>query len=163
MVLVPEEFVHLHAHCEYSLLDGLGRVGDLVRAAADMRMPALALTDHGTMFGAIEFYGKAKDAGIKPIVGCEVYVADRPLGERPGPDAKNYHLVLLAENEVGYRNLIRLTTDAHLRGFYRKPRVDQELLRRHADGLICLSGCASGELASLISAGDLSAAEEKAD
>lgn len=160
---LTDEFVHLHAHCEYSLLDGLGRVGDLVQTAADMNMPALALTDHGTMFGAIEFYGKARDAGIKPIIGCEVYVSDRPLAERPGPDAKNYHLVLLAENETGYRNLIRLTTDAHLRGFYRKPRVDQQLLAEHADGLICLSACASGELASLILADDLAAAEEKAD
>lgn len=160
---MSDQFVHLHAHCEYSLLDGLGRLGDLVQAAADMRMPALALTDHGTMFGAVEFYSKAREAGVKPIIGCEVYVSDRPLSERAGSDARNYHLVLLAENETGYRNLIRLTTDAHLRGFYRKPRVDQELLQAHSEGLICLSACASGELASLILEDNLAAAEEKAD
>jgi DNA polymerase-3 subunit alpha len=145
------------------LLDGLGRVGDLVSAAASMEMPALALTDHGTMFGAIEFYGKAKDKGVKPIIGCELYLADRPLGQRPGPDSKNYHLLLLAENETGYRNLIHLTTEAHLQGFYRKPRVDHQMLESHSDGLICLSGCASSELAAIIQTGDLAAAEEKAD
>lgn len=160
---MSDPFVHLHAHCEYSLLDGLGRVGDLVTAAASMDMPALALTDHGTMFGAIEFYQKARDKGVKPIIGCEVYLADRPLGERAGSDAKNYHLVLLAQNEVGYRNLIHMTTEAQLRGFYRKPRIDHNLLAAHSDGLICLSGCASSELASIILGGDLAAAEEKAD
>jgi DNA polymerase-3 subunit alpha len=160
---VSDPFVHLHAHCEYSLLDGLGRVGDLVSAAATMGMPALALTDHGTMFGAIEFYSKAKEKGVKPIIGCEVYLADRPLGDRPGPDAKNYHLVLLAENETGYRNLIHLSTEAHLQGFYRKPRVDHQMLAAHSAGLICLSGCASSELSSIILSGDLAAAEEKAD
>jgi DNA polymerase-3 subunit alpha len=160
---VSDPFVHLHTHCEYSLLDGLGRVGDLVSAAAALHMPALALTDHGTMFGAIEFYEKAKDKGVKPIIGCEVYLADRPIGDRPGPDAKNYHLVLLAENEVGYRNLIHLATEAQLRGFYRKPRIDHHMLAAHSEGLVCLSGCASSELASIILSGDLAAAEEKAD
>jgi DNA polymerase-3 subunit alpha len=160
---LSDQFVHLHAHCEYSLLDGLGRLGDLVDAAAGMQMPALALTDHGTMFGAVEFYSKAKQVGIKPIIGCEVYVADRPLDERAGSDAKNYHLVLLAENEAGYRNLIRLTTEAHLRGFYRRPRVDHALLEAHSEGLICLSGCASGELASSLLSDNLSEAENLAD
>lgn len=161
--LSVSEFVHLHCHSQYSLLDGLGRIGDLVAATQEAGMPALALTDHGTMFGAIEFYGKAKEAGIKPIVGCEVYVSDHSLDQRPGPDSKTHHLVLLAENETGYRNLIRLTTDAHLRGFYRKPRVDHQLLADHSDGLICLSGCASSELSALILRGDLAGAEEKAD
>lgn len=160
---MPQEFVHLHCHSEYSLLDGLGRIDDLVHAAAEAQMPALALTDHGTMFGAIDFYGKARDLGVKPLIGCEVYVSDRPLDERPGTDARNYHLVLLAENEVGYRNLVRLTTEAHLRGFYRKPRVDHRLLEAHNAGLVCLSGCASSELARLILQNDLPAAEEKAD
>ncbi|HEX8918468.1 MAG TPA: DNA polymerase III subunit alpha, partial [Chloroflexota bacterium] len=157
------EFVHLHTHSEYSLLDGLGRVPDLVAAAANQEMPALALTDHGTMFGAVEFFGKAKEAGVKPILGCEVYVSDRPLQERPGPDAENFHLLLLAENEAGYRNLIRLTSEAHLRGFYRKPRVDHALLEQFSDGLICLSGCASAEVPRLIQKGNLPAAEERAD
>jgi len=157
------DFVHLHAHSAYSLLDGLGRVPDLVNAAVSQNMTALALTDHGTMFGAVEFYSKAREAGIKPIIGCEVYVSDRPLEEKGSPDSHTYHLVLLAENEVGYRNLIRLTTDAHLRGFYRKPRVDHALLEAHSDGVICLSACASGELATLILEGKLPEAEELAD
>lgn len=160
---MPDSFVHLHAHSCYSLLDGVARVDDLVASAVQSNMPALALTDHGTMFGAIEFYKKAKEAGIKPIVGCEVYVADRPLDQRPGTGAENYHLVLLAENEEGYRNLIQLTSKAHVDGFYRKPRVDHDLLARHAGGLICLSGCASGELANLILRDDLPGAEALAD
>jgi DNA polymerase-3 subunit alpha len=145
------------------LLDGLGRIDDLLHAAVDAGMPAIALTDHGTMFGAIEFYGKAKELGIKPIVGCEVYVSDAPLEQRPGPGSKNYHLVLLAENEIGYRNLIKLSTEAHLRGFYRKPRVDHQLLEQHSEGLICLSGCASSELSARILDDNLPAAEELAD
>lgn len=157
------EFVHLHCHSEFSLLDGVGRLKDIIAAASDHGMGALALTDHGTMFGTIDFYSRAKDAGVKPIIGCEVYVADRSLAERPGPDAKNYHLVLLAENETGYRNLIALTTEAHVRGFYRKPRVDHELLAGHAEGLICLSGCASGELARAILEGDERKVLEVAD
>jgi DNA polymerase-3 subunit alpha len=160
---VSDPFVHLHTHSCYSLLDGLGRIDDLIQCAVESEMPALAMTDHGTMFGAIEFYSKARAAGIKPIIGCEVYVSDRSLDERPGAGAQNYHLVLLAENEAGYRNLIRLTTEAHLRGFYRKPRVDHALIEQHAEGLICLSGCASSELATFILNGDLSRAEECAD
>jgi DNA polymerase-3 subunit alpha len=160
---VRDSYVHLHAHSCFSLLDGLARVDDLVSAAKEAKMPALALTDHGTMFAAIEFFQKAQEAAIKPIVGCEVYVADRPLEERPGPGSSNYHLVLLAENEAGYRNLIRLTTEAHLRGFYRKPRVDHALLEHHAEGLVCLSGCASSELAGRILSDDEAGAEELAD
>jgi DNA polymerase-3 subunit alpha len=156
-------FVHLHSHSCFSLLDGLGRIDDLLECAAQNGMPALALTDHGTMFGAIEFYSRAKAAGVKPIVGCEVYVSDRPLTERPQPGSQNYHLVLLAENEDGYRNLLELTTRAHLDGFYRKPRIDHALIEKHAEGLICLSGCASSELATMILKGDLGAAEERAD
>jgi DNA polymerase-3 subunit alpha len=160
---MSDRFVHLHCHSEYSLLDGLGRIGQLVEAAAGAGMSALALTDHGTLFGAVDFFGKAKEAGIKPIVGCEVYVADRPIEEKPGSAAQNYHLVLLAENAVGYRNLIKLSSEAHLRGFYRRPRVDHALLQQHSEGLICLSACANGEVARLIQAGDLPAAEERAD
>lgn len=160
---VTDSFVHLHNHTSYSLLDGLARIDDLLQSAVDFDMSALALTDHGTMFGAIEFYGKAKELGVKPIIGCEVYVADAPLETRPGPGSKNYHLVLLAENEVGYRNLIQLTTQAHLHGFYRKPRVDHALLERHSEGIICMSACASSEVSRLILAGDLVAAEARAD
>jgi DNA polymerase-3 subunit alpha len=126
-------------------------------------MPALALTDHGTMFGAIDFYSRAKALDVKPIIGCEVYVSDRPLEERPRPGAQNFHLVLLAENETGYRNLIELTTRAHLDGFYRKPRVDRALIEKHSGGLICLSGCASSELATFLLNGDMREAEECAD
>jgi DNA polymerase-3 subunit alpha len=160
---VSDRFVHLHNHTSYSLLDGLARIDDLLESAVGFGMPALALTDHGTMFGAIEFYGKAKEVGVKPIIGCEVYVADAPLSKHPGPESKNYHLVLLAENEIGYRNLIQLTTQAHLRGFYRKPRVDHELLERHSEGLICMSACASSEIARLILDGNLGGAEDRAD
>jgi DNA polymerase-3 subunit alpha len=160
---MSDAFVHLHTHSCYSLLDGLGRIDDLLDCAVEAGMPAMALTDHGTMFGAIEFYSCAKTLDVKPIVGCEVYVSDRPLDERPRPGSQNYHLVLLAENEVGYRNLIELTTRAHVDGFYRKPRIDHALIEEHADGLICLSGCASSELAGAILGGDLRAAEECAD
>ena len=160
---MSESFVHLHNHTSYSLLDGLGRIDDLVQAAHDHGMPAVALTDHGAMFGAIEFYSKARDVGVKPIIGCEAYIADRPLSEKPTPASKSHHLLLLAENEIGYRNLIKLTTEAHLRGFYRKPRVDHDLLQQHADGLVCLSGCAASEIPSMIMSGDISGAERRAD
>ena len=160
---LPGSFVHLHAHSSYSLLDGLARIDDMLQTAKDAGMPALALTDHGAMFGAIEFYGKARELGIKPIIGCEVYVSGEPLDDKPGPQSKTFHLVLLAENEIGYRNLIQLTTAAHLRGFYRKPRVDHALLEKHNEGLICLSGCASGELARTILEGNLRVAEQLAD
>lgn len=160
---MPASFVHLHVHTCYSLLDGVSRIDDLLACAAEARMPALAVTDHGTMFAAIDFYTKAHEAGIKPIVGCEVYVADRALAERPGPGSQNYHLTLLAENETGYRNLMQLSTRAHLDGFYRKPRVDHALLERYSEGLVCLSGCASGELAGAIQRDDSEASEALVD
>lgn len=160
---MSSSFVHLHNHSCYSLLDGLSRIDDLIESAVAHDMPALALTDHGVMFGAIEFVEQARSRGVKPIVGCEVYVADRPLEERASAGAENYHLVLLAENETGYRNLMQLTTQAHLRGFYRKPRVDHALLEKHAEGLVCLSGCASGELAGRIQKDDMVGAAELAD
>lgn len=159
---MSNSFVHLHTHSSYSLLDGVSRIDDLLRTAIDEGMPAVALTDHGVMHGAIEWVSRARELGIKPIVGCEVYVADRPLEQRPDAGAQNYHLVLLAQNEVGYRNLIQLSTAAHLQGFYRKPRVDRGLLERHHEGLICLSACASGEVASRIVEGDQAGAEEVA-
>lgn len=153
-------FVHLHTHSHYSLLDGLSKVKDMVGLAKDYDMPALALTDHGVMYGAIDFYSACKKAGIKPIIGCEVYVACRSrLQKEAGIDNKRYHLTLLAKNNEGYQNLIKLTTAAHLDGFYYKPRIDKEILRSHSQGLIALSGCPAGELGRAIQSGNKESAE----
>lgn len=144
-------FVHLHLHTEYSLLDGAARIEKVVARAKELGMPALAITDHGVMYGVIDFYKACKQVGIKPIIGCEVYVAPRKRTNRePGKDDNNYHLVLLAENAQGYKNLIYLVSQAYIEGFYYKPRVDKELLRRHAGGLIALSACLAGEVSELI-------------
>lgn len=140
-------FTHLHVHTEYSLLDGAARIGKVVQRAVDLGMKSLAITDHGVMYGVIDFYKACHKAGIKPIIGCEVYVAPHGRKERiPGRDEKSRHLVLLAENEEGYHNLLRLVTLAHVEGFYYKPRVDKELLRTHSKGLIALSACLAGEV-----------------
>lgn len=140
------DFVHLHLHSQFSLLDGANRLDDVIKAAGEAGMPAVALTDHGNMFGAIEIYNKARAAGIKPIVGMEAYVAQGSrLDRTPGRGSSN-HLVLLAKDETGYRNLLKLTSSAFLEGFYYKPRVDKELLRQHSEGLICLSACLKGEI-----------------
>ncbi len=158
---MPEPFVHCHLHTEYSLLDGSARIEPIVRAAAAMGMPAVAMTDHGAMYGAVEFYVKARQHGLKPIVGLEAYVAPRRHNDRdPKIDANPYHLVLLAVSEEGYRNLLRLTTTAHLDGFYYKPRVDRDLLARHHRGLIALSGCLQGEVAQSVLRDDMRAAAE---
>ncbi|PKM47186.1 MAG: DNA polymerase III subunit alpha [Firmicutes bacterium HGW-Firmicutes-8] len=144
---MSEGFIHLHVHTEYSLLDGAARVKELVAAAAAKGMPALAITDHGSMFGIVEFYKAAKKAGVKPILGCEVYVAPRTMEERePGKDDANYHLVLLAENKTGYRNLLHIVSEAYTRGFYYKPRTDKDTLRRYSEGLIAFSACLGGEI-----------------
>ncbi len=143
-------FTHLHVHTEYSLLDGMCRIPTLVSKAKEMGMDSLAITDHGVMYGAIEFYQAAIEVGIKPIIGCEVYVAPDSHLSRTAGDKNNYHLVLLARNLTGYHNLIELTTKAHLDGFYYKPRVDKELLQEHHKGLIALSACLSGEIPRLI-------------
>lgn len=140
-------FVHLHTHTEYSLLDGANRIQPLVNKALSMGMPALAITDHGVMSGAIEFYQACLDAGIKPIIGCEVYVAPRKRTDRdPRKDSSAFHLLLLAQNPTGYKNLIRLSTIASLEGFYYKPRVDHEVLQQYSEGLIATSGCLSSEV-----------------
>ncbi|OGL66219.1 DNA polymerase III subunit alpha [Candidatus Uhrbacteria bacterium RIFCSPLOWO2_01_FULL_47_24] len=147
-------FVHLHTHSHYSLLDGLPKIHDLVAKAKEFGCPALALTDHGVMYGALEFYQACKKAGVKPIIGMEAYMA---LGEkeekRAGVDKDYHHLTLLARNEEGYRNLMMLTTIAHLEGFYYKPRIDKNLLRVHGKGLIALSGCLRGEISRALMAG----------
>lgn len=142
------KFVHLHVHTEYSLLDGAGRIKDLIDAASRMDMPAIAITDHGVMYGVLDFYLEAKNKGIKPIIGCEVYVAPRSRFDRePKIDDKNYHLVLLAENQQGYYNLLKLVSLSFLEGFYYRPRVDYEILSKYSRGLIALSACLGGEIA----------------
>jgi DNA polymerase-3 subunit alpha len=144
-------FVHLHVHSEYSLLDAMCRTEELVRRCVEQRMPALALTDHGNLCGAIEFYKYAHEHGIKPIIGCELYVAPRSRHTKSKEDGtKYYHLTVLARNETGYRNLVKLTSLGYVEGFYYKPRVDKELLRRYSQGLIILSGCRSSEICRLL-------------
>ena len=141
------KFVHLHTHSHYSMLDGMGKIGDLIKKAKADGQPALALTDHGVMHGAVEFYEECEKAGIKPIIGCEVYVAPRTHKDKvPRTDAHPYHLILLAKDFAGYKNLLKLTTVAHLEGYYYKPRVDKDLLRKHSKGLIALSACIQGEI-----------------
>ncbi len=143
----PVHFVHLHTHSHYSLLDGLSKVDKMIALAKEHNMPAVALTDHGAMYGAIDFYQTAVKAGVKPILGVETYVAFRTRHDKePGIDNKIYHLTLLAKNNKGYQNLISLVTKAHLEGYYYKPRVDKDLLRMYSEGVIALSGCFGGEL-----------------
>lgn len=155
------DFVHLHVHSEYSLLDGLSSCNELAERAVDLGMPALALTDHGTMYGAIQFYKSCRAAGIKPIIGMETYVAPRGRNDRdPQRDRTPYHLVLLAKSNTGYHNLMRLATLAQLEGFYYKPRVDREILEAYNEGLIALSGCGSSELARRINKGQHEKARE---
>ncbi|HZJ85297.1 MAG TPA: DNA polymerase III subunit alpha [Syntrophomonadaceae bacterium] len=147
-------FVHLHNHSEYSLLDGACRIKDLVSRAVELEMPAIAITDHGVLYGVIDFYREAKKQGIKPIIGCEVYVATRSRFDKEANiDDTQFHLVLLCENEVGYKNLVALVSKAYTEGFYYRPRVDHELLAKHSEGLIALSACIAGEIPRAILAG----------
>jgi DNA polymerase-3 subunit alpha len=155
-------FSHLHVHTEYSLLDGMCRIPQLVERARELGMESLAITDHGAMYGAIQFYLAAREAGVKPIIGCEVYVAPNSRFGREASDKNHYHLVLLAKNLAGYHNLIQLTTKANLEGFYYKPRVDRELLEQHHQGLIALSACLAGEIPRLILGGQLEEAKKAA-
>ncbi len=156
-------FVHLHVHSEYSLLDGACRIDRAAQRAREMGQPALAITDHGVMYGAVAFYKACKDAGIRPVIGCEVYVAPRSMESKEHGIDNNYsHLILLCRNETGYRNLCHLVSEAFTRGFYVKPRIDWELLRSHAEGLICLSGCLAGEIPQALLHGDLAAARKRA-
>jgi DNA polymerase III subunit alpha len=147
-----EKFTHLHVHSHYSLLDGLSKIDELVNRAKELGMPALALTDHGVMYGTIPFYNACLEAGIKPIIGVEAYIAPRTLQSKEGKiDADYFHLTLLAKNDAGYKNLLKLTTIAHIDGYYYKPRIDLDALKKHSDGLIALSGCMRGELARAVS------------
>ncbi len=155
-------FTHLHVHTEYSMLDGLSRIEPLVQKAKDLGMDSLAITDHGGLHGAIDFYRTAKAAGIKPIIGCEMYVAHGSRHGRSQEDKTPYHLTVLAKDLSGYQNLVKLVTGAHLEGFYYKPRVDRELLERHHEGLIVLSGCPSGEVPELIAQGRMEEASAAA-
>ena len=154
-------FIHLHGHTEYSLLDGLSKVNKLVKAVKEMGMPAVAMTDHGVMYGAIEFYKACLAEGIKPIIGCEVYVAKRSHKDKEGKlDTEPYHLTLLAKNYQGYKNLMKMVSVAHLDGYYYKPRVDKELLKEFHEGVIALSGCAGGEFAESLKEDDFRMGEE---
>ena len=161
--MARDSFVHLHLHTEYSLLDGSIRMKELMKKAAEFKMPAVAITDHGNLFGAIEFYQEAHNAGVKPIIGCEAYIApgshkDRPASRRDSA----YHITLLAQNETGYRNLVKLVTTAHLDGFHYAPRIDKELLAERSAGLIGLSGCLAGEINSAIQANNIEKAKQSA-
>ncbi|BFD24969.1 MAG: DNA polymerase III subunit alpha [Candidatus Parcubacteria bacterium] len=156
-------FVHLHNHTHFSLLDGLTKIDELIEKAKSEGSPAVAITDHGVLYGAIEFYQKCKKTGIKPIIGVETYVAPRSRFDKLGrSDAKNYHLILWAENNTGYHNLIELISAAHLEGYYYKPRVDWDLLTRYHEGVIAASACLGGELAQMILAGDEAGAKKRA-
>lgn len=156
-------FINLHVHSEYSLLDGACRIKDMVSRAKEMGQTALAVTDHGNMYAAVEFYKECMSQGIKPIIGCEVYVAPRSRFDKTaGAMYRPYHLILLCKNETGYKNLIKMVSLGFTEGFYSKPRVDLELIKEHSDGLICLSGCVAGEIPRKIASGDYNEAKDTA-
>ncbi len=158
-----QSFAHLHVHSEFSLLDGLCKIPDLIRRTKELGMDSIAITDHGAMHGAMDFYMAARDEGVKPIVGCEFYVASRTRHDRDRKlDMTSRHLTVLAANEAGYRNLLQLATKAQLEGFYYRPRIDRELLAEHSAGLICLSGCESGEVPRSVLDGNPDDARERA-
>ena len=137
------DFVHLHLHTEYSLLDGVGKIDEYLARAVELGMSSMAITDHGNMFGAVEFYKKAMKKGIKPIIGMEAYIAEKESEIKEG---KNFHLILLAKNETGYKNLVKISSYAYVNGFYYKPRADKKFLKEHSEGLIALSACMAGEI-----------------
>ena len=154
------KFIHLHTHSHYSLLDGLSKIEDMVKTAKKYGMNALAVTDHGNMYGAIEFYKEAQKIGIKPIIGVEAYIAERGRKDKEfGIDSKRYHLTLLAKNKQGYKNLMRLVTLANLEGYYYKPRMDKEILREFHEGIICMSGCMGSQLSQAVLADNTEKAE----
>ncbi len=153
-------FTHLHTHTEYSLLDGISRIPDLVNRTRELGMDAMSITDHGSLYGAVDFYSECKDAGIKPIIGCEMYVAHNSRHDRTPNERTANHLVLIAKDNTGYRNLLQLVTRSHLEGFHYRPRIDKELLEEHRQGLICLSGCPSAEVPILLADGNYDAAKQ---
>jgi len=155
-------FVHLHVHTQYSMLDGAIRLSDLIDKSREYGMDAVAITDHGAMHGALEFYAKAKKAGIKPLVGCEFYIAQKSHLIHDKTAGHNFHIVLLAMNRSGYQNLMKLASIAQTEGFYYKPRIDQELLFEHQEGLIALTACLHGEIPWRITHNDMDGAREKA-
>ncbi len=160
---MPAEFTHLHLHTDYSLLDGACDVDKLVAHVAALGQKSVAMTDHGNIYGAVHFFNSAKEKGIKPILGCELYICkEEDHRAAPNPDLKYNHLLVLAENEEGYRNLVRLTSEAALHGFYRKPRVSKAFLAKHSAGLIGFSGCLAGEVAEHIMAGKYESAKKTA-
>src|SRR3989338_7684204 len=145
---IPQH-VPLHLHTEYSLLDGASRIKDLIKKAKENNIPALAVTDHGVMYGAIELYKSAKNEGIKPIIGCETYIVNGDHNDKSGRSPL-YHLILLAKNDEGYINLSKVVTESNLNGFYYKPRINKEFLKRHSKGLIALTACIGGEVPNTI-------------
>jgi DNA polymerase-3 subunit alpha len=158
-----KDFVHLHVHTEYSLLDGSGKIKKLIARAKELGMKSLAITDHGSMYGVVDFYKAAKEAGIKPIIGCEIYVAGKSMHiKQPDKENETYHLVLLVKNEIGYKNLMEIVSTASIEGFYYKPRVDHEFLKEHSEGIIALSACLGGEVQSKILKGNKEKAKEVA-
>jgi len=162
---VEKDFAHLHVHSEYSLLDGAAGISRLVTRCKELGMSQLALTDHGNMFGAIDFYSKAKKAGIKPILGMEAYIAPGPRTEKEakGIGEASFHLILLAENFQGYRNLLKLASIGYLEGFYYRPRIDREVLEQYNEGLICTSACMSGEIPTALAGGNFDKARQIAE
>ena len=156
------DFVHLHIHTEYSLLDGACRIDQLMDRVKECGQNAVAITDHGVMYGCVQFYKAAQKAGIKPIIGCEVYVATRTRFDKVNKIDGNNHLILLCKNEMGYKNLIKMVSAAFVEGFYSKPRVDKQLLEQYHEGLICLSACLAGEIPQAILAGDYERAKSTA-
>ena len=156
------KFTHLHVHTEYSLLDGSAKIKHLVDRTKELGMDSIAITDHGAMFGVIDFYKAAKEKDIKPIIGCEVYVATRTRFDKEPIDAKSNHLVLLAETNEGYQNLIKMVSLAYTEGFYRRPRIDLELLREHHKGLIALGACLAGPVSRKLLNDEYEAAKEMA-
>ena len=155
-------FTHLHVHTEYSLLDGVSRIPKLVRRAQELGMDSLAISDHGSLYGVVEFYTECRDAGIKPIIGCEVYMAQGSRHDKSPSERSPFHLTVLAKDNRGYRNLMQLVTKAHLEGYYYKPRIDRELLEQYHEGLIVMSGCPTAEVPRLISGNRLEDAKEAA-
>ena len=153
------KFVHLHCHTEYSLLDGLSKIKKLVRRVKELEMPAVAITDHGSMYGAIEFYKECQKEGVKPLIGLEAYTTLKDHKLRDGR-GENSHLLLIAQNNIGYKNLMKLSTIANVEGFYYKPRFTREIIRQYSDGLIVTSACPKGEIAEALINGNYDSAKK---